>query len=461
MSPAQHVPTGDPFLLDLYQLTMLQAYWRSGMTGTAVFEFFVRRMPRQRNFLLAAGLEQVLHYLETLNFSAADIAWLQSRHRFDPDFLEWLAAFRFTGDVHAMPEGTAFFHDEPILRLTAPMPEAQLVESRIVNLLHFQTLIASKAARMVLQQPQAILIDFGLRRAHGAEAGLLAARAAYIAGFTGSATLAAERAFGVPSFGTMAHSFVQAHATERAAFRNFALAWPDNVTLLIDTYDTLAAAHEIVALSHELAMQGVKVGGVRLDSGDLIALAKQVRQIFDAAGLYELRIFASSSIDEYFMAQAVAAGAPIDGYGIGTLLTTSADAPYLDCAYKLQEYAGAPRRKRSTGKATWPGRKQVYRSLDRNGNLAGDIVTVEGDPQPGQPLLIPVMQAGRRMAEPEAIGAIRNRAVAALASLPPTLRAMERKTAEPCFQPLIAPALQELAAQTDIRLSTATTVVRN
>jgi len=458
MNPTyDHHPAVDPLLTDLYQLTMLQAYWRSGMTETAVFEFFVRKMPRRRSFLVATGLEQVLRYLEDLHFSAADIAWLRSLHRFDPHFLEWLAALRFTGDVHAMPEGTVFFQDEPILRVTAPMPEAQLVESRIVNLLHFQTLIASKAARMVLQQPHATLIDFGLRRAHGAEAGLLAARAAYIAGFTGSATLAAERAFGVPAFGTMAHSFIQAHATERAAFRNFAGAWPENVTLLIDTYDTLTAARHMVEVAHELAKVGIKVGGVRLDSGDLIELSKQVRQIFDAAGLDHVRIFASSSVDEYLMAKAVASGAPIDGYGIGTHLTTSADVPYLDCAYKLQEYAGEPRRKRSVGKATWPGRKQVYRDFDRAGAIKADVVTVEGDPQIGKRLLLPMMRDGRRIGEAEAIAISRDRAAAALASLPTRLRALERTKAEPSFQPRISPALHDLAAQADARVAAAMT----
>ena len=439
-----------PLLTDLYQLTMLQAYWRSGMNDTAVFEFFVRKMPPKRNFLMAAGLEQVLDYLEDLRFSEPDIAWLRSLKRFDAAFLDWLAAFRFTGDVHAMPEGTVFFQDEPILRVTAPMPEAQLIESRIVNLLHFQSLIASKAARMVLQQPSATLIDFGLRRAHGAEAGLLAARAAYVAGFTGSATLEAEHAFGVPSFGTMAHSFVQAHASEHEAFRRFAEAWPSNVILLIDTYDTIAAAHDVVRLARELAGAGIAVQGVRLDSGDLIELSQQVRSIFDAAGLRQLRIFASSSVDEYLMAKAVAASAPIDGYGIGTHLTTSADTPYLDCAYKLQEYADQPRRKRSVGKETWPGRKQVYRQLDSSGRIASDTVTSENDPQAGEPLLAQVMRQGRRIGPAEPMATLRARAASGLASLPDPLRALDRTEATPLFQPAIAQSLRDLAARADL-----------
>jgi nicotinate phosphoribosyltransferase len=439
----------DPLLTDHYQLTMLQAYLREGLQDTAVFEFFVRKLPRCRSFLIAAGLEQVLDWLEQLRFSADDIAWLKGTRRFDPAFLDWLAGLRFTGDVHAMPEGTVFFPDEPILRVTAPLPVAQLIESRVLNLLHYQTLIASKAARMVLLAPNAMLIDFGLRRAHGAEAGRFAARAAYIAGFAGTATVAAERAFGVPSFGTMAHSYILAHASERQAFAEFARAWPGNVILLIDTYDTLKAAAEVVQLTPVLAQEGIRIAGVRLDSGDLIQLAHDVRRLFDAAGLNAIRIVASSSVDEYLMAKAAAAGAPIDGYGIGTHLTTSADAPYLDCAYKLQEYAGCPRRKRSTGKATWPGRKQVFRLLGADGSLAGDLLTVEGEKAPGTALVQPTMRAGKRIAPPEPLATIRQRAADALRSLPERLRVLERPDGPLPYPVEVSDALRRLATDAD------------
>ena len=439
-------PTADPLLTDLYQLTMLQAYWRSAMSDLAVFEFFVRKLPKQRLFLIAAGLEQALQYLEELQFDAHDMAWLRSTRRFDPQFLDWLAGLRFTGDVHAMPEGSVFFPDEPILRVTAPLPMAQFVESRIVNILHFQTLVASKAARMVLQQPKAMLVDFGLRRAHGADAGLLAARASYIAGFTGTATLAAERAFGIPAFGTMAHSFIQAHDSEIAAFRSFATVWPQGTTLLIDTYDTIEGARRAAGVAKDLAGLGITIGGVRLDSGDLIALSQQVRKVLDAEGFPAMKIFASSSVDEYLMAQAAAARAPIDGYGVGTHLTTSSDMPYLDCAYKLQEYAGRPRRKHSAGKATWPGRKQVYRHYDERGRFARDVVTVEGDAQPGEPLLKPVMQGGRRLPQP-GLAAARAHALSQLERLPERLRVLP-DAAEP-YAVEIAPALHELAAEVD------------
>ncbi|MDE2310778.1 MAG: nicotinate phosphoribosyltransferase, partial [Betaproteobacteria bacterium] len=269
-------------LTDLYQLTMLQGYHDSGMEEVAVFEFFVRKLRPGRGFLMAAGLEQVLEFLEGLHFSSEELAWLASTGRFSREFLARLETLHFTGDVHAMPEGTVFFPNEPILRVTAPIAQAQLVETRLINLLHFQTLIASKAARMVLMAPDKLLVDFGLRRAHGAEAGLLAARASYLAGFTGTSNVLAGMQFGIPLFGTMAHSFVQAHADETLAFEHFAHAQPDNVVLLIDTYDTEAAASKVVALAPQLKRQGIRIKGVRIDSGDLADHARKVRQILDA-----------------------------------------------------------------------------------------------------------------------------------------------------------------------------------
>ena len=377
-------PSSSHLLTDLYQMNMIQAYLDHGETKTAVFEFFVRKLPSRRGFLVAAGLEQALQFLENLHFSAEEIEWLASTRRFDKSLLDRLANFRFTGDVHAMPEGRIFFANEPILRVTAPMPQAQLVETRLINLLHFQTLIASKAARMVLAAPSKLLVDFGLRRAHGAEAGLMAARASYIAGFAGTATMLAEQTFGIPTYGTMAHSFVEAYDTETAAFESFAHSRPQDLTLLIDTYDTETAARKVVALAPRLAAKGIRIAAVRLDSGDLIPLARSVRGILDDGGLSYVSIFASGGLDEDYIAEIVQAGAPIDGFGIGTSLTTSSDAPALDCAYKLQEYAGRPRRKRSSGKATWPGRKQVWRRYGPDGRLVGDILSTEIDSTSGR-----------------------------------------------------------------------------
>jgi nicotinate phosphoribosyltransferase len=424
---------------------MLQAYHDAGMDQTAVFEFFVRRLRPGRGFLLAAGLEQCLEYLEQLHFTPEELEWLASTRRFSGDFLRSLENLRFTGDVHAMPEGTVFFPNEPILRVTAPIAEAQLVETRLINLLHLETLIASKAARSVLMAPGKLLVDFGLRRAHGAEAGLLAARASYIAGLTGTSTVLAGQQFDIPLFGTMAHSFVQAHDDETQAFERFAHAQPDNVVLLIDTWDTEAAAHKVVALAPRLTRAGISIKGVRIDSGDLAEHARRVRRILDAGGLEHVIIFASGDLDEYALRDMLAAGAPVDGFGIGTRVDTSSDQPYLDCAYKLQEYAGRARRKRSEGKATWPGRKQVFRRLDADGRMAGDVVTLETDLQPGEPLLIPVMRGGRRVAAAPALQDTRRLAARDLARLPEPLRRLE----EYDYPVEIAPALHQLAAQVD------------
>ena len=433
-------------LTDLYQLTMLQAYFDRGMNDTAVFEFFVRKLPENRNFLLAAGLEQVLSYLEALRFTDAEIAWLEHCGRFHPEFIASLADLRFTGAVEAMPEGTVFFPNEPILRVTAPLREAQLVETRIINLLQFQTMVATKAARVRLAATTHLLVDFGLRRAHGAEAALLSARASYLAGFDGSSNVLAGMRWDIPIFGTMAHSFIQAHDDETAAFEDFARSHPNANTLLIDTYDTEAAARALVPLAARLAADGINIQSVRIDSGDLGARARQVRAILDAGRLTDVHIFVSGNLDEYAVADLIAAGAPIDGYGVGTRMNTSADRPYLDCVYKLQEYAGTPRRKRSEGKETWPGRKQVFRRFDVEGRMAGDVLTVERDDQPGSPLLTPVMRGGRRLHPPPPLADVRSHARAELARLP---RAQCELGSSAAYPVQIAPALEAMARAVD------------
>ena len=440
-------PLTSPLLTDLYQLTMLQAYFAHGMREKAVFEFFVRKLPPQRNFMLAAGLEQALEFLEQLRFEQEELAWLEQSGLFRKDFVEHLRGLRFTGDVYAMPEGTPFFPQEPILRVVAPLPQAQLIESRLINLVHFETIVASKAARSVLAAPDKLLVDFGLRRAHGAEAGLLAARASYLAGFSGTATVLAAPLFGIPLFGTMAHSFVQAHDDEAAAFVDFAKVFPGNTVFLIDTYDTESAARKIVALAPQLQQAGIAIKGVRLDSGDLGALARNVRRILDDGGLTRTTIFASGNLDEYRVRELLGAGAPIDGFGIGSSLVTASDAPFLDAVYKLQEYAGKPRRKRSSGKATWPGRKRVYRHYRDDGLLDHDVVTLEDDVQPGNPLLQLVMRDGRRVNASPGIETLRAYAKAQLATLPQHLRELHSST-EP-YRVEIAPALQGLAAMLD------------
>jgi nicotinate phosphoribosyltransferase len=423
-------------LTDLYQLNMMQAYLDTGMTETAVFEFFIRKLPEDRGFFLAAGLEQLLDFLQAAHFSEAELCWLKRSGRFKSNLLDYLADFRFRGDVHAMPEGTVFYPDEPIVRVTAPMPAAQLIEPRVINLLQFQTLIASKAARMKLAAPDRALVDFGLRRAHGAEAGLMAARASYLAGFAGTASVPADPLFGVPIFGTMAHSYIQAHAEERQAFLDFARARPDSVVLLVDTYNTLNGVRKVIEIAPLLRDEGITVSGVRLDSGDLVELSRETRRLLDDAGLNDIQIFVSGGIDEYELLEFAAADAPIDGVGIGTALTTSEDAPAFDCAYKLQEYADTPKRKRSEGKATWPGRKQVYRSYDQQAVMQGDLLTVDGaEPSAGfedaVPLIEPVMREGERTGAADILQNARGRADRQLSGLPEALRKLQRGSIYP------------------------------
>ena len=435
-------------LTDLYQLTMLKAYWEHGMHDTAVFEFFVRRLPPNRNFLLAAGLAHALDYLEGLRFELDELEWLGDQPGFPPAFVDWLADLRFTGDVDAMPEGTVFFPEEPLLRVTAPLPQAQLVETRLISLLNYSSLIASKAIRFTLAAPAARLMDFGLRRAHGSEAGLLAARAAYIAGFDGTATVLAGQRWGIPIFGTMAHSFIQAHDSEADAFIRFARAHPRNAVLLIDTYDTEAGASKVVEIASRLRMEGIEIQAVRLDSGDLDAHARRVRRILDEGGCRGVRIFASSSLDEHGVARL--AHAPIDGFGVGAALTVSADEPKLDSVYKLQEYAGRPRRKRSEGKATWPGRKQVFRTREC-GRLARDVLGLEDEALSGEAMLVPVARAGARLRSDPPLEEIRDRVRTSLETLPAELRGLE--SARTPFPVEPSPGVRELAREVDRRSS--------
>ncbi|HET9350007.1 MAG TPA: nicotinate phosphoribosyltransferase [Burkholderiales bacterium] len=420
---------------------MLQAYYERGMTEPAVFELFVRKLPPKRDFLVAAGLEQALDFIEGMRFGEEELDWIRTCGHFKPAFADRLAELRFTGDVHALPEGTILFPNEPLLRVAAPLPEAQLLETRVLNLVHFQTAIASKAARSRLAAGAKGLIDFGLRRAHGAEAGLLAARASYLAGFDGTSTALAGARFGIPVFGTMAHSFVQAHDGEAEAFAHFAAAFPEKAVLLIDTYDTVEGARIAVRATPKLK-------GVRLDSGDLDDLSRKVRQILDANGAKSAIIFASGNLDEDAVGRLVAAGAPIDSFGVGTAMTTSADQPYLDAVYKLQEYAGRPRRKRSTGKATWPGRKKVYRRYTVEGSFLGDTVTLETDALPADPLIVPVMRGGRRLPQPS-LEESRKHCLLQLARLPKAFP----------YPVEISPALRAAADAVDRSLLTTRTIV--
>lgn len=431
-------------LTDWYQLSMLDAYYRLGMEQTAVFEFFVRRLPERRSFLVAAGLEQVLDYLEDLRFTDEELAWLADTGRLSDGTLERLRAFRFTGRVFAMPEGTICFANEPLIRVEAPLPEAQLVESRIVNLLHYQTSVASKAARCRLAAPKAELIEFGMRRAHGAEAALLGSRASYIGGLDATATVEASFRYGIPMAGTMAHSFVQAHELETQAFQNFARMHPDNVVLLIDTYDVTRAAQRVVDLAHRLRGEGIRIKGVRIDSGDLAQAALTVRSILDCGDCQDVRILVSGALDEYSIEALQAAQAPIDVYCLGTHLTVSEDAPALDCAYKLQQYAGRPVRKLSPWKETWAGARQVYRQYDPSGYIGMDVLASEDEVLEGRALLREVMTDGHRLCPSPSLGAVREHCAEQLAELPPPLRSLEHVLQAPVK---ISHQQRELAAE--------------
>ena len=441
--------THSALLTDLYQLTMAHAYFELGMRESAVFELFVRRLPGSRRFLIAAGLEQVVEYLEGLRFTQSDVEFLARLKLFPDAFLEYLLAVRFTGSVHAMPEGTPFFANEPIVRVTAPILEAQLVESRLLNLAHFQTLIASKAARCVLAARGRRLVDFGMRRAHGAEAAIHASRASYLAGFDATATVEAGRLFGIPLSGTMAHSFIEAHDSEEAAFRNFITVRGRRTALLIDTYDTERAALRVAALARELSRADApgSVQGVRIDSGDLAAQAHVVRRVLDAEGCENVEIILSGSLDESRIQSLLAADTPVDAFGIGTHLDVSEDAPALDIAYKLEEYAGRARRKRSPGKETWPGPKQVFRKCDAAGKLAADFITLADETLPGEPLLREVMREGRRIAEPPTLDAIREHCRSQLDELPPFLR--ELGPGEAGYAVHVSDRVQALARSVD------------
>lgn len=387
-------PTPSALFTDLYELTMLQAYFEEDMTEDAVFSLFVRRLPERRNFLLACGLDTVLDYLENLKFEERDLGYLASRDEFSDRFIERLRSFRFTGDVHAVPEGTPVFADEPILEVTAPLPEAQLVETFIMNQIHLQTVLASKACRVVHAAAGRAVVDFGARRIHGTDAALKAARAFHIAGVAATSNVLAGREYGVPVTGTMAHSYIQSHDLESDAFRAFTRQYPGTV-LLVDTYDTIEGIQRVIELAREMG-DDFDVRAIRLDSGDLHELSIEARRLLDEAGLEGVEVFASGGLDEDRIADLVAGGAAIDGFGVGTRMGVAKDAPSLDIAYKLTEYASVGRLKLSTGKPVLPGRKQIFRAL-KDGRFVGDVIGRADEDLPGRPLLAPVMRAGERL----------------------------------------------------------------
>ncbi|QKT03508.1 nicotinate phosphoribosyltransferase [Ectothiorhodospiraceae bacterium 2226] len=422
---------------DLYELTMLQAYFEEGLTQPAAFSLAVRTLPPGRNFLLACGIDELLGQLERLRFEARHLDYLASLGLFREAFLDRLARLRFTGEVYAVAEGTPVFADEPILEVVAPLPEAQLIETLVINQVHLATVLASKAVRVVRAAAGRPVMDFGARRMHGIDAAVQGARAQYIAGVAATSNLLAGRRYGIPVAGTMAHSYIQAHGDERGAFAAFARLYPETV-LLVDTYDTLAGIDRVIALAQRLGA-AFRVRAVRLDSGDLVALAKAARTRLDAAGLERVQIIASGGLDEDSVAATLAAGAPVDRFGVGTRMGVARDAPDLDMAYKLCEYAGEGRLKLSTGKPVLPGRKQVFR-VEEDGRDVRDVIARADEPLPGRPLLEPVMRGGRRTQAAAPLTALRERARQRIARLPDAVQA--NAPAEPPYPVAVSAALR-------------------
>ena len=425
---------------DLYELTMLQAYVEEGMTEQAVFTLFVRRLPKRRNLLLACGVDSVLDFLETVRFSEEDLAYLNSLGLFSDRFLVWLRDFRFTGEVYAVPEGTPVFSNEPLLEVVAPMPEAQLIETFVMNQVHVQTVQASKAQRVVTAAKGRSVVDFGARRMHGIDAALKSARAFWIGGVASTSNVLAGKLYGVPVAGTMAHSYIQAHENEMAAFRSFAQVFPETV-LLVDTYDTLDGVRKVIELAKDLG-KDFKVKAVRLDSGDLLMLSKESRRLLDEAGLEKVEIFASGGLNEDVITNLLTSNAPIDGFGVGTSMGVSSDAPDLDIAYKLSEYAGKGRLKLSTGKPILPGRKQVFR-IEENGKDVRDVIACADEDPVGRPLLVPMMRKGKRLpAGMVDLNTARQYAQEQMARLPEPVRAIT--PADPPYPVEVSEKLSDL-----------------
>jgi len=419
-------------LTDLYELTMAAGYLQTGFDARATFELFVRHLPPRRNYLVAAGLEQALEFLENVSFTPDEIDYLRQHPMFRSihrEFFDYLTGFRFTGDVWAMPEGTLAFPGEPVMRVTAPIIQAQIMETYLLATLSYQTMIASKAARIFTAAQGRQVVDFSARRAHGGPASLLSARAAEIGGCLGTSNTLAGQLFGIDTYGTQAHSWVMAHEDESDAFDHFMDTFPEGSVLLVDTYNVRNAVKKIIA-------RGRKPAGIRLDSGDITADSRWARRTLDRAGWKDVKIFASGDLDEYRIAEALRNGAALDAFGVGTALGTPGDAPHLNLIYKLVEVerGGKVREaaKFSHAKATYPGRKQVFRRLAGNGELAGDTIALADDPSNGdEPLLIEVMRGGHRLVSPEPIGALRDRCIVNLAKLPLRYRQIQRSALYP------------------------------
>jgi nicotinate phosphoribosyltransferase len=416
-------------LTDLYELTMCASYFDNRKLEPATFDLFIRRLPPNRSYFLFAGLEQILLFLKEARFNEKHTAFLK-KQGFKDDFLDYLRSFRFTGEVWSVPEGTVVFPTEPLIRVTAPIIEAQIIETFILNTINLQTTIATKASRVVNAAKDRPIIEFGLRREHGTDAGMKVARCSYIAGCTGTSNVLAGMKYGIPIFGTMAHSFVMSFKKEIDSFRAFTKTFPDKSTLLIDTFDNLKGAEKAAKVAKELEKRGFKLGGVRLDSGDLAEISKKIRKLLDQNGLDYVKIFASGDLDEYKIEELLKKGAKIDAFGVGTRMGTSEDRPYVDVIYKLCEKIDgngkfAPIMKLSEGKVTLPGRKQVFRVKDKRGNFVKDIIGLENERIGGEPLLIKVVEKGKMVYDLPSLEEIRKNALENLSKIPQKYRKLK------------------------------------
>ncbi len=442
-------PLGEQYALltDLYELTMAASYFAEEMHEAATFSLFIRKYPPDRGYFVAAGLEEALTYLTSLRFTEDDLSYLESTRLFKTPFLDYLKTVHFTGEVWALPEGSIFFKDEPMLEVSGPIIEAQLAETFIINALNLQTMIATKASRAMVAAGSRHLVDFSLRRTQGVDAGLKVARASYLGGFIGTSNVLAGKLYGLPLFGTMAHSYIISFKSEIEAFRAFARAFPHNTVLLIDTYDTIAGAQKAIEVGKEMAARGEKLRGVRLDSGDMAALSIEVRRLLTDAGLDDVTIFASGGFDEFKIARTLKAGGKIDAYGVGTKMGVSADAPYFDIAYKLVKYGDRPVMKLSTGKITYVDKKQVFRFHDDQGHMTEDIIGWREESIPNaRPLLERVMDQGRLLRPLPPLKTCREYFLSEFDRLPMRYKALREP---PTYPVRISPKLTKLQNQVE------------
>jgi len=432
-------------LTDLYELTMCASYFDNRRNELATFDLFIRKLPLNRSYFVFAGLEQGLLFLKNVRFNSEQINYLR-KQGFKEDFLSYLRGFKFGGEVWSVPEGTIAFPNEPLIRVTAPIIEAQLIESYLLNTVNVQTMIATKASRVVNAAQGRSIIEFGLRRTHGADAGMKAARCSYMAGCNGTSNVLAGMRYGIPIFGTMAHSFVMFFDNEIEAFRVFAKTFPKTSTLLIDTFDDIKGAEKAAVVAKELEKKGFRLNAVRLDSGNLVEISKKVRALLDEKGLSYVKIFASGDLDEYKIEELLSKGARIDSFGVGTRMSTSEDRPYVDIIYKLCEKMDkkgkfVPTMKLSKGKITLPGRKQVFRVRDKMGNFVKDIIALHNEKVEGEPLLVRVMEKGEIIYDLPSLEDIRKRALENLSKLPMKYKRLKDA---PHYPVVLSPRLKKM-----------------